>query len=242
MQNIPSIKAPSIYFTLYEFRIFYEVPSYLLTNIFKYPEGDGHPVLVLPGFMSSDITTLPIRLFLDRLNYKTHGWNLGINFGFSDVFEEKLLKVLYGIYHYYNKKVSIIGWSLGGLFAREIAKKKPEMVRSVITLGSPFNDITTCTNLKWLYEIVGRQKVKNIDYCLLKNLDEPPPVPTTAIYSHTDGIVAGKGCMNKNCSDQIENIPVFSSHLGLCFNFLVYNILANRLSQKENDWKPYEKK
>ena len=233
------IQPPSLLYTAMELRILYEFPSCFLSNFLSFTEGDKHPVLVLPGFLGNDLTTYSMRSFFSKLGYASHGWRLGLNLGYSEKFEAELFKVLHGIYYFFNKKVSIVGWSLGGIFAREIAKKHPEMVRNVITLGSPFNDIMTCTNLKWLYKIVGKEKIEDVNKRLLDNLSNPPAVPTTAIYSNSDGVVSGKGCKNKKCSGSTENISVWSSHVGLGFNLMVYKILADRLAQTEDNWKPY---
>ena len=232
---------PPLHYFLYELRILYEIPSYFLTKLKSYKKGDGHPIIVFPGFTGTDLSTKPLRSFLKKINYKPHTWNLGVNLGVNKDIEEQLCELLHGVYFFHKRKVSLIGWSLGGVIAREIAKLHPDMVRCVITMGSPFNDIANCTNIKWLYDIIGTQKVCDMSKDTLQNFCYPPSVPTTSIYSRTDAIVYEDGSRNQICNDNTENIHVNSSHLGFGFNYLVYNIIANRLSQKEDNWKPYSK-
>ena len=102
------------------------------------PRGDGHPVLVLPGLMQSDRSTLPLRAFLKNRGHDVHAWALGINTGRPGLVDDQLLPRLRELHARSGRKVSIVGWSMGGLFARELAKRAPEAVRQVITLGSPF--------------------------------------------------------------------------------------------------------
>lgn len=102
------------------------------------PRGDGHPVLVLPGLMQSDLSTRPLRRFLRARGYDASGWGLGSNTGRSGLVDESLLRRLRMLHKRHGRKVSLIGWSMGGLFARDLARQAPESARQVITLGSPF--------------------------------------------------------------------------------------------------------
>jgi pimeloyl-ACP methyl ester carboxylesterase len=137
----------------------------------------------------------------------------------------------------HKRKASLIGWSLGGLFAREIAKVHPEKVRLVVTMGTPFTGHPKATNAWRIYEKVTGHK---IGAELHQPLRTPPPVPTTSIFSRTDGVVAWQ-CSVEKPSAIHENIEVFASHLGLGFHPAVWSAIADRLAQPEGEWKPFER-
>lgn len=202
----------------------------------KKGEGDGHPVLVLPGFMASDMSTKPLRNFIDNLGYKSYGWDMGRNTAKVQslyVLTEKLEE----IYKEHGQEVTLIGWSLGGVYARQIAKEKPEMVRQVITLGSPFRGIAEPNNATWLYNLISNGKrVVDLDKELLEDLPKPTPVPTTSIYSKQDGVVPWEVCMEEYESDIAQNIQVRGSHLGMGVNATVLNIVADRLRYEKWNW------
>jgi len=120
-------------------------------------KGDGHPVLVLPGFMASDTSTNPLRKFIEKLGYNAYAWELGRNTAKLEILDV-LIDKLEDIYHETGQEITVIGWSLGGVYARQIAKAKPEMVRQIITLGSPFAGITEPNNATWIYNIVSNGK------------------------------------------------------------------------------------
>jgi pimeloyl-ACP methyl ester carboxylesterase len=174
------------------------------------PRGDGHPVLTLPGFLAGDSSTRILRRYLKRLGYSAHPWKLGRNFGRTGVVQEKLFERVTELAERHERKISIVGWSLGGVYARELAKHLPNHVRQVITLGSPF----------------GRSM--------------PPRVPTTAIWSKTDGITDWRDCREVD-GPQRENIEVPGSHCGLGWNALVLWAIADRLAQPEGDWQPFQR-
>ncbi|MEM8906856.1 MAG: alpha/beta hydrolase [Bacteroidota bacterium] len=200
-------------------------------------QGDGHPVLVLPGFMASDRSTVPLRKFVDRLGYTAYGWDLGRNYAkveFIDELEEKME----AIYEAHGEKITLIGWSLGGVFARQLAKQQPDWVRQVITLGSPFRGVGEPNNVAWIYNLLtGGKKVReDVDPELLDDIPLPAPVPTTAIYSKEDGIVPWRLCMEAEEDEWHQNIQVRSSHLGMGVNPSVLNIIADRLWYTQYDW------
>jgi len=135
----------------------------------------------------------------------------------------------------------LIGWSLGGVFAREIAKKRPNLIRQVITLGSPFRAVVEKNNATWLYTYAsGGQKVEDIDPALIAELPNPAPVPTTAIYSKEDGVVPWEYCMEKEETAIHQNIQVRGSHLGLGVNPSVLHIIADRLLYSSEDWQHFK--
>jgi len=137
------------------------------------------------------------------------------------------------------RKVSLIGWSLGGVFAREVARQIPEEVRLVITLGSPFG--APKANHSWrLYELLAGTRIRDIDPARLEQMATPPPVPSTAIYSETDGVVAWQCCLERP-GPHSESVAVHGSHMGLGFNPLVYEVIADRLAQPEGRWSPFRR-
>lgn len=206
------------------------------------PRGDGHSVVVFPGLSASDGSTLPLRRYLAFLGYQTSGWEQGFNFGPRDGVLETARTQLTSAFQRSGRKVSLVGWSLGGVYARELAKELPRMVRGVITLGSPFAGSHKSTNAWRIYELASRRKVAHE----IENYDLPaaPPVPTTSIYSRSDGIVAWQGSLQKPSSGrpQTENVEVIASHLGLGVNPSAWWAVADRLAQPEGRWQPFERK
>jgi pimeloyl-ACP methyl ester carboxylesterase len=176
------------------------------------PLGDGHPVLVLPGLMADDGSTSALRNFLNSHGYTAHGWNQGRNFGLRANLERDMLARIDELFECHGRsRISLVGWSLGGLYARRLAKIVPDKVRCLISLGSPFAGSPKSTNAWRTYEIVSGCKVEDQD--VLDTLVEAPPVLTTSIFSRTDGICAWQACLNKD-EPQAENIEVYGSHCG----------------------------
>lgn len=203
------------------------------------PGGDGHPVLVLPGLIAGDATTRPLRRFLGRLNYAPYGWQQGVNVGPRDGVIERCLAQLRALRRAHRRKVSLIGWSLGGIYARELAKEVPEDVRLVITLGTPFTGHPKATNAWRLYELLAGHRIGAPE--LHEPLRQPPPVPTTSIYSRSDGVVAWQ-CSVEHAGPRSESVEVPASHLGIGFNPLTFYVVADRLSQPEGGWRPFERR
>ena len=203
------------------------------------PRGDGHSVVVLPGLVASDRSTSLLRRNLAGRGYDVHGWGLGRNLGPRPGIEDGMFTLLESLNDTSGRKVSLIGWSLGGAYARLLAAKRPDLVRTVITLGSPFSAGPRSTNAWRVYEGVSGQSANDAER--MKYVQATPPVPTTSIFSRTDGIVAWQGSQEK-VGPQSENIEVFASHLGLGANPSVMFALADRLSQPEDNWLPFERK
>lgn len=240
MSTTMASKAPSLLWTLTEGRSLFELNSfYALRPLMKrLPKGDGHPVIAFPGFVASDRSTKPMRNLLRDLGYSTYGWGLGRNLKFNPQREDEMAELLHKVHQRYGQKVSLIGWSLGGVFAREIAKANPDAVRNVITLGSPISGDMDHTNATRLYEYLNGEPSAEMKARMAK-LSEAPPVPTTSIYSKTDGIVSWQGSLQK-AGGQTENIRVPASHTGLGVNPLVMYLLANRLQNTPESWAPFE--
>ena len=136
--------------------------------------------------------------------------------------------------------VSVIGWSLGGLYAREIARETPRHVRQVLTLGTPFARSLKASSIRPLYEWVSGNRADDVDPELFASIQKPPPVPTTAIFTLSDGIVAWETTVEQEEGDSVQNIPVSGSHCGLGHNIEALKIIADRLSQHRDNWQPYK--
>ena len=206
-------------------------------------KGDGHPVLVMPGFTASDRSTGILRRYLDELGYDTYAWELGRNLGPRAIGYkgEKLIERLAAIHALTGKKVSLIGWSLGGVMARQLSRRMPDAVRQVISLGSPFAGDPRTSNVWRVYEQVAGQRIDSEDIqSQLRESREAPPVPSTAIYSKTDGIVAWRSCIEPDTATT-DNIEVLGSHCGLGINPAVLYAVADRLAQTEDGWGPFER-
>jgi len=200
-------------------------------------KGDGHPVLVIPGFLTSDTSTKILRDFIKRIGHTPYAWEMGRNYGnIEDLVT--LVEKLDALHKKHQEKVSLIGWSLGGVYARELAKQRPELVRQVITLGSPFAGLQEPNNASWIFDLMKGEKAKKLDPVWLATVPNPAPVPTTALYSKKDGIVSWMVCMEKEDALH-QNIEVRGSHLGFGFNKQVMVIIADRLSYSEANWKLY---
>jgi pimeloyl-ACP methyl ester carboxylesterase len=240
---------PSLMHMLSEGRALLELgtTSFFIPFLMRAPKGDGHPVMVLPGFLASDISTQPLRTFLKLKGYKSYGWGLGRNLGTEivggeQVISEALIARVIALSDKYEKKVSLVGWSLGGVLAREVARILPDHVRQVISLGSPFNgpDGSAPVASK-LFELINGDIASSNPQAMQAMLS-PPPVPTTAIFSRTDGVAHWQACKHHNIEahEEAENIEVRGSHMGLGHNHQVIWIVANRLAQAEGRWLPYQ--
>jgi pimeloyl-ACP methyl ester carboxylesterase len=202
------------------------------------PSGDGHPVLVLPGLATGDASTALLRRFLSARGYAPSGWGQGLNLGLREGVLERAHETLRELWLRDGRSVSLVGWSLGGLYARELAKHSPEMVRLVITLGSPFTGHPRETNAWRLYEFASGHRVDWHNFHL--PLRWAPPVPTTSIWSPTDGVVAWR-CSLEPRPTLAENIVIESSHLGLGAHPAALYAIADRLAQPEGHWEPFHR-
>ena len=236
-------KAPSKLLFLGEGRSLFELGAGLALSglVHKFsPRGAGQPVLVLPGLGASDLSTKLLRVFLNDLGFVTYGWELGMNRGFNENTLDQVSYRLDNIYSQHQKSVSIVGHSLGGIFAREVAKRKPENIRQVITLGSPFTGNIEATNAQLAYEILSGQKIDEKVKNMMQTLSQKPPVPTTSVFSKFDGIVSWECSIekDKNLGENIEIIGV--SHIGMTSSPQSLYLIAERLSQSEKSWRPFD--
>ena len=202
------------------------------------PRGDGHPVLVFPGFLATDFSTRPLRRLLAWLGHDVHGWGLGRNLRPSPEVIDRALGRINELHGRGGRRVSLVGWSLGGLYARELAKRAPDAVRAVVSLGSPFAGPLQATRASRLFDRINSGRA--LAPLPQENFGVAPPVPTSSIYSHSDGIVAWQ-ISQQAAGPMSESIRVPASHLGLGVNPWALYALADRLAQPEGQWLPFER-
>jgi pimeloyl-ACP methyl ester carboxylesterase len=200
------------------------------------PRGDGHAVLVLPGMGADDRSTIPLRRFLSRLGYRTHGWGLGTNIPSQDV-ARRLTERLEHLRSLDSEPMSLVGWSLGGIYARRVARRSPASVRAVVTLGSPFRSLSGYRGRSApLVRAVARRRGE-VPRTWPRGDDRPLPVPSTSVLSRTDGIVPWRACVNPP-GDAHETLEVIGSHCGLGHHPAVLYVIADRLAQAPGRWRP----
>ena len=201
--------------------------------------GDGHPVLVLPGLLTGDPATLLLRRVLRALGHEVSGWSLGTNRGSTARVVGELRSRLAELHRNSGQKVSLVGWSLGGLYAQELARAAPGMVRGIITLGAP-----VVRGAPWLR--AASRLVDRTAHLPAGMTTVPRPwaergslrVPATSVYTRSDGIVHWSWCAYEP-RPRRENVEVRGSHLGLAHNPAVLWLLADRLGTPETAWKPF---
>jgi pimeloyl-ACP methyl ester carboxylesterase len=234
------MRAPGLLRLALEWRVVWEYSASWLAQplLANAPEGDGHPVLVFPGLLASDASTRPLRRFLEGRGYAAYGWEQGTNrgprAGVLDACRERIKEIR----KRHKRRLSLIGWSLGGIYAREVAKLHPDLVRQVITLGTPFAGHPRATNAYTLFRLLSGHRAE--DPRLIEHLRQPPPVPFTSIYSRSDGVVHWRCSVQRN-GERSENIEVSASHFGIGFNPLALYAVADRLAQPEGRWRPFRR-
>ncbi|HTB03226.1 MAG TPA: alpha/beta hydrolase [Bradyrhizobium sp.] len=236
------LRAPGLPLLLAEARGIFEFNASLWLSplLLRAHRGDGHPVLTLPGFLAGDLSMAPMRRYLTELGYDAYAWRMGRNTGGLARMRDALHDRLAEIHGKTGRKVSIVGWSLGGVYARDLALRVPEMVRYVVTLGSPFANDVRATNATRLYEALSGETVDG-DPEMLKAISGDLPVPTSSIYSRTDGIVNWRTCLVRP-SATAENIEVhLASHVGLGVNPAALWAVADRLAQGEGQFARFDR-
>ena len=187
---------------------------------------DGPPTLVIPGFMASDRTTMELRRGLARGGWRVHPWEMGLNKGAKVDTLVRLKARLDAVSD--KRKVLLVGWSLGGLYARELARAHPEMVRGVVTLGSPFSgDLRTNTNVRAFYEWIAGHQVDRppFPHILIK-----PPVPALAIWSRRDGIVSVRAARGMD-GERDKAVELDSSHMGFAVSRIVLEQINREIAK-----------
>ena len=205
--------------------------------------GQGRPVLVLPGFAANGFLTGRLRAHLRQHGFHVHGWRLGRNIGLTDRLVDGLVDRFVEVADRHDEPVSVVGWSFGGLLARRIAHEHPDRVRQIICLGSPWRAEGERTRATAMFERSrARHGMSERARDIIEQLREPVPVPTTAIWSKSDGIASWPGCAVDEATTPAiaENIEVPSSHVGLVANPLVLAVVVNRLRQDPDDWQTFE--
>lgn len=226
------IKKPSLLYFFSEFpRSIWEFFQTLFF-LFKYKvtkKSDGQPVLIVPGFLASDSSTRLLRKFLRRLGFVTYGWGLGRNYADLEdleVLDQKLNK----LYKKHNRRITLIGWSLGGVYARKLTTDNIEKVDQLITLGAPYMGIKQPNRAERTYKWLKRgEEISDVEAAWIEDLKKPIDTPTTAIYSKSDGIVSWRTCCEESEYEGHQNIEVRSSHFGMGWNKNVLKIIEDLL-------------
>jgi pimeloyl-ACP methyl ester carboxylesterase len=204
------------------------------------PRGDGRdPVLVLPGFGGGDRSTAQLRRVLRSLGHDPHGWGLGPNLGPHPYVVAGVSRRIAELHERTGRRVNLVGWSLGGTYAREMARERPELVRQVITLASPFRYRTgDRTHASALYDAIGPIDNPFSGHNAPEHQRPDLPVPSTCIYTRTDGIVRWHLCIEAP-GERRENIEVLGTHSGLGHNIAAVAAIADRLAQPDGQWSPF---
>ncbi len=246
-ENSAPGRGPALFNSLFEFpRVMIEAALLGMswsTLRAQAPKGDGHPVMVLPGFMGGDESTLLLRRFLTSLGYQVLPWLQGRNLGRPELLEGAMRR-FYRAYQAYETPISIVGQSLGGVFSREIARQFPQATRCVITLGSPFAATehgNTNALVARLFEQMSGLSVEEMRSRFgATDPRAPLNVPTTAVYSRQDGVVAWDTCIDRD-GERSENVEVLGSHTGMAMAPDVLHVIADRLGEHPTTWKKFDR-
>ena len=235
-----TVKPPPFALLATEGRGLLDIPALLAAAPFlaAAPRGQPHPVMVLPGLGADDRSTIVIRGFLESLGYKVHGWGRGRNVRAPDADLSAVDAQVKKLREDSGLKVSLVGWSRGGIIAREVARQIPAAVRMVITLGSPFA-APGASNVRAIWKLLTGQKHEPPTPERVSRLAQPIPVPSTSIYTRADGVVAWRACLEEEGGER-ENIEVNTTHIGLGFHAPALWVIADRLAQPPGAWKPFE--
>ena len=234
------VTAPPLWMTALEARAAAEAIAWTAFKpaMANLKRGDGHPVMVMPGFMATDRSTTRLRELLRSLGYRTYGWGLGANLGPTAHIVDGIANRFQSIVDREERKVSLIGWSLGGIYARELARNNPELVRQVITLGSPFRMMPGDDSAaSGMWESLEHLHTPEAAESMMQ-VEAPLPVPSTSVYTRTDGVVDWRTCLERR-GPTSENVEVLGSHCGLGFEPSVAVVIASRLRQREGQWRRF---
>jgi len=231
------IPQPPLFNMLLESRSLFEWTSMYCIYPFipKRIKGNGSPVLLIPPYLGDDYSTSFVRRYLTSLGFKTYKWDQGFNM-VKSYYIPRLEEKLDDIYQKHGEKVSIVGWSGGGIFAKIMANRHPNQVEQILTIGSPVWGVMDMkTPVFGILEFFRGKSLKERNQRFLEELEPIPDVPITCIYTKTDGLLPWKHCMEaESYRDDIKNIEVYGSHSGLGANVSVLLITANALSANLN--------
>ncbi len=233
---------PNHWLRLMEARAVFELGSVLAAApwLRMIGRGDNHPVLILPGFLADDSSTLPLRYILRGQGYWVDGWDLGRNVGPTPHIVDGLIAKLQMMHDRHDSPVTLIGWSLGGIYARRLARKFPHLVRQVITLGSPFRiNPEDRSAVSRIYDRLSPQHIPLVEEALPGHDAGELLVPASSIYTRSDGVVRWWQCLDDEGPIR-ENIEVYGSHSGLGFNPAAIFAITDRLAQKPGEWKKFK--
>lgn len=195
------------------------------------PAGDGHPVLLLPAFLHGESSIRPMQGLLQQLGYAAAGWGCGINLGPTTQVMEQLARRIRSVHLRSGRRVSLVGHSMGGIFAREFAKRQPDDVRAVVTICSPFRPPLS-THVEPLFRLTAFMHAPDVAD-LWPRLGDPPPVPTLAIYSREDGIVDWRCCTEADPDDDHRTAEIRGCHSTAASNAEVIRLIAGFLAEPE---------
>jgi pimeloyl-ACP methyl ester carboxylesterase len=196
------------------------------------PSGDGHPVLLLPGLLTDDLFTAPLCAFLRSRGYAAEGWGQGRNFGHWSLLESVLLPKLDSLCQRHGRKASVVGPSMGGLFARALAARRPDQVRCVVTMSSAAGGPPRSNHVWPLYRAMTGQPAETLQF-------PAPPVPSTSVFSRLDGLNDWRTCLQP-VGAQTENVEIVSSHHGMANHPASLYLVADRLSQPDGAWQHFQ--
>lgn len=235
------MQKPELINSLLEPRAIFEVAALSLYWQLSKPSdvGDSRPVMVIPGFMTSDSATFLLRRYLNTKGFESIGWQQGRNLGLHQNVLETLQQSVDDSFQKYGRKISLIGWSLGGIYARALAHKMPDKIERIITLGTPFgletqmnpDDIAVSENVMRLYKKLNPTQDEDPLSQGEAFWKKPPHVPSTAIYSKSDGIAHWYYCRDDEMNGSNQNIAIRGSHMGLTHNPMVFPLIVDLLGK-----------
>lgn len=203
--------------------------------------GDGHPVVIFPGLGADGHSVATLREHCRSLGYDAFDWGQGFNTGPQGDLDAWLLDLKAEVAEMLSghaQPATLIGWSLGGLYAREIGKLMAPRIRQVITIATPFNADADHTNVGWLFRLLSGSSLA-MPPGLSQRLRTPPPMRTTSIYSRSDGVIAWQTCRHHRRSRLVHDIEVDGSHIGMGWNREVLAAITDRLDQPPGPWRRY---
>ncbi|MEM9255092.1 MAG: alpha/beta hydrolase [Pseudomonadota bacterium] len=243
------------FFEAGKFALEFSSTAVLAPLLRRLPKGDGHSIMILPGFMGADGSTATLRRMLRQRGYNAIPWGLGRNaanvrsrdlddfLAHRSAMEDRIGAMVEQEYIRSGGKLTLIGWSLGGLYAVALAHRYPNCLRQVITLGTPYGDPRGTA----LYSVMGNLYNREVDEEALERWVNHTyragdlQVPVLALYSETDGIV-GPGIARCEADPRyVTNVAIPASHVGFPFNPLVFAVIANYLAPPEERWRVFNR-